>query len=101
MRAAGIVAASGSFANPYLPSLLGQETFTGRLLHVADYRNPKQHAGERVAVVGAGNSAVQVGYELASVASATLATRHPLAFWPQRRQGRDLHCSPGMCSFPS
>jgi putative flavoprotein involved in K+ transport len=91
MPAAGVVAASGSFGNPYRPSLPGQDGFSGQLLHVADYRSPMPYAGQRVVVVGAGNSAVQVGYELGEVADVTLATRHPLAFLPQCRQGRDVH----------
>jgi len=90
-HAAGVVAATGSFGHPYLPVLPGQGRFTGRLLHVADYRSPLQHVGERVIVVGGGNSAVQVGYELAQVATVTLATRHPVTFHPQCRDGRDLH----------
>ena len=90
-HAAGVVAATGSFGNPYVPTLPGQDRFTGRLLHVTHYRSPHQHAGERVVVVGAGNSAVQVGYELAQVATVTLATRHPVTFHPQHRDGRDLH----------
>jgi putative flavoprotein involved in K+ transport len=90
-RAAGVVAATGSFCNPYLPVLPGQDRFAGRLLHVAGYRSPHQYAGERVVVVGGGNSAVQVGYELAQVATVTLATRHPVTFHPQRRGGQDLH----------
>ncbi|HYA52654.1 MAG TPA: NAD(P)/FAD-dependent oxidoreductase, partial [Streptosporangiaceae bacterium] len=90
-HAAGVVAATGSFGHPYLPLLPGQETFTGQRLHVAGYHSPHQHAGERVIVVGAGNSAVQVGYELAQVATVTLATRHPVTFHPQRRDGQDLH----------
>ncbi len=85
------MAATGSFGNPYVPALPGQDRFTGRLLHVASYRSPREHTGERVIVVGAGNSAVQVGYELAQVATATLATRHPVTFHPQRRGGHDLH----------
>lgn len=91
IRAAGVVAASGSFGNPYVPVVAGQDRFTGRLLHVAHYRSPEQHAGERVVVVGAGNSAVQVGYELAQVATVTLASRHPITFHPQRSGGQDLH----------
>jgi putative flavoprotein involved in K+ transport len=91
IRAAGVVAATGSFGHPYLPALPGRDLFTGRLLHVVGYRSPHQHAGERVIVVGGGNSAVQVGYELAQVATVTLATRHPVTFHPQCRDGRDLH----------
>ncbi|MFD8565214.1 flavin-containing monooxygenase [Streptosporangium canum] len=91
LRAAGVVAASGSFGNPYLPALPGQDGFTGQLLHVADYRNPKHYAGQRVIVVGAGNSAVQVAYELAERAAVTLATRQPLQFMPQMIGGKDAH----------
>ncbi|UFU08153.1 flavin-containing monooxygenase [Ruania halotolerans] len=89
--AAGVVAASGSFGHPFTPDLPGRETFVGDVLHVADYRNPTSFAGRRVVVVGGGNSAVQVGFELGQVARTTLATRDPLLFVDQRPDGRDLH----------
>lgn len=85
----GVVAATGSFGNPYIPDLPGH--FTGQSLHVAAYRNPKEYAGQRIVVVGGGNSAVQVGYELAEVATVTLATRRPLQFMPQIVGGHDIH----------
>ncbi len=92
LAADGVVAASGTFGNPHLPRLPGQESFAGRCLHVADYRSPKEYAGERVVVVGGGNSAVQVAYELAELAAVTtLATLEPVSFVPQRTDGRDLH----------
>jgi cation diffusion facilitator CzcD-associated flavoprotein CzcO len=40
LHASGIVAATGSFANPYRPTIAGERGFTGQLLHVAEYRNP-------------------------------------------------------------
>lgn len=92
LAADGVVAASGTFGRPFVPRLSGQEDFTGRCLHVADYQNPKEYAGQRVVVVGGGNSAVQVAYELADVASVTtLASLQPVSFIPQRTEGRDLH----------
>jgi putative flavoprotein involved in K+ transport len=91
MRTSGIVAASGSFSNPYRPSFPGEGTFTGELSHVADYRDPAPFAGQRVVVVGAGDSAAQVANELASVATVTIATRHPLRFIPQRVGDQDVH----------
>jgi putative flavoprotein involved in K+ transport len=90
-RARGVVAATGSFRNPYVPELPGQTEFTGRMLHVASYCNPHEHAGERIIVVGAGNSAIQVGFELSQVATVSLATRHPVIFVPQCRGGKDVH----------
>jgi putative flavoprotein involved in K+ transport len=91
LGAIGIVAASGSFSNPHRPALVGEETFTGELSHVADYRNPRPYAGRRVIVVGAGDSAAQIANELATVADVTLAARHPLQFIPQRIGGHDVH----------
>ncbi|MCP3786808.1 NAD(P)/FAD-dependent oxidoreductase [Micromonospora sp. A3M-1-15] len=87
----GVVAATGSFGKPYIPSLPGRGDYGGDLRHVADYRHPDGYAGKRVVVVGAGNSAVQVAYELATQARVTLATREPVRFLPQRIRGRDLH----------
>ncbi len=61
LRVMGVIAASGSFGNPYIPALPGQDGYTGQALHVAGYRSPKHYAGQRVVVVGGGNSAVQTG----------------------------------------
>ncbi|GAB3227470.1 ArsO family NAD(P)H-dependent flavin-containing monooxygenase [Glycomyces halotolerans] len=91
IEAAGVVAATGSFGNPHLPGLPGRNEFGGEVLHAADYRHPGPYAGRRVVVVGGGNSAVQIGYELAQVATVTLATRQPINLIEQRPEGRDIH----------
>ncbi len=91
LRAAGLIAASGSFGNPTVPNLPGQDTFTGELLHVAGYRTPAPYAGKRVIVVGGGNSGVQIADELTNVADLTLATLAPISFLPQITRGHDLH----------
>ena len=91
LEASGLVAASGSFSNPYRPAFAGEDTFSGELSHVADYRNPAPYTGRRVIVVGAGDSAAQVANELAEVATTTVATRHPLRFMPQHLGGHDIH----------
>jgi putative flavoprotein involved in K+ transport len=67
------------------------DTFTGTVLHSSDYREPSPFAGQRVIVVGAGNSAVQIAVELAEHAQVSLATRAPVKFAPQRPLGRDVH----------
>lgn len=89
--AAGVVAATGAFGNPLLPALPGQESFSGDVVHAADYRGPEPYAGKRIVVVGAGNTAVQVGCELAEVAEVTLASRNPVRFLARIREGRDVH----------
>lgn len=86
-----LIAATGSFHQPYLPQIPGQREFLGRILHSAAYRNPDPYRDQRVVVVGGGNSAVQIAVELAQVAHVTLATRAPLKLTPQHILGRDIH----------
>ncbi|QLH25321.1 NAD(P)/FAD-dependent oxidoreductase [Streptomyces sp. Rer75] len=87
-----VVAATGGFGRPNQPALEGLESFTGTVLHVAQYRDPKPFAGQRVVVVGAGNSAVQVAAELAGHARVSLASRAPVRWFKQRPLGsKDLH----------
>lgn len=91
-RSRTLVAASGSFYAPNLPRLPGQDRFRGTILHSAAYRNPDPFKGQRVIVVGAANSAVQIAVEVAAVAKVTLATREPVRFVPQRFLGCDFTC---------
>ncbi|UVS79830.1 NAD(P)/FAD-dependent oxidoreductase [Actinokineospora sp. UTMC 2448] len=88
LRARIVVCASGYFGRPHRPPLPG---FTGTVLHSSDYREPSPFAGQRVVVVGAGNSAVQIAADLAPHARVTLASRTPVRFVPQRPLGRDVH----------
>jgi putative flavoprotein involved in K+ transport len=91
VRAPAVVAASGGFGSPFRPTLPGLESFTGRVVHAAEYRNPGGLAGSRVVVIGGGNSALQIAVELTRVAAVSIATRGPLRFQRQRILGRDFH----------
>ena len=86
-----VIAATGGFGCPYVPRVPGLDTFTGRVLHASQYLEPSSLAGQRVLVVGAGNSAVQIAAELAGLADVTLATRNPVKYVPQRPFGKDMH----------
>ena len=90
-QARSMIAATGSFHQPYLPTFRGQDTFQGQLLHAATYHSPEAFRNQRVVVVGAGNSAVQIAVELARLARVTLSSRNPINFRPQRIGGRDVH----------
>ena len=91
IRARKLVVASGAFGAPNMPTPAGQADFRGRVLHSSDYRSPDGFRGQRVIVVGAGNSAVQIAVELAGHADVTLAVRDRIRFLPQRVLGRDVH----------
>lgn len=91
LAARTVVAATGGFTNPHRPHLPGLDAFTGTVLHAADYTRPETFAGQRILVVGGGNTAVQIAVELAEHARTTITTRGRLRFAPQRPLGRDLH----------
>ncbi|WP_338890981.1 NAD(P)/FAD-dependent oxidoreductase [Aeromonas rivipollensis] len=90
-QARAVIVASGAFSRPYLPDIPGREDFNGTQLHSADYRHGAPFRGQRVVVIGAANSAVQIAHDLAAVAEVTLATRDAIRFAPQRILGADFH----------
>ena len=91
LRAPYVVAATGGFGRPHRPRLTGEDDYRGEVLHTSEYRRPGSYAGQRVVVVGGGNSAVQIAHELARVARVTLTTRSPVQWQAQRPLGRDMH----------
>jgi putative flavoprotein involved in K+ transport len=86
-----VIAATGSFGNPSLPEVPGRSDYRGRVLHAAEYRSPEPFRGQRVVVVGGGNSAAHISSEIATVARVTLARRREIRFVPQRLFGRSLY----------
>jgi putative flavoprotein involved in K+ transport len=89
--ARSVIAATGSFSRPHIPEIQDQPIFRGAVLHSSAFKRSAPYQGQRVIVVGAGNSAVQIAYELAQVARVTLATRAPVKFFPQHILGQDVH----------
>jgi putative flavoprotein involved in K+ transport len=57
-RGRTLIAATGSFSDSYLPDVAGRSDFAGTVLHSGEYRNPGPFAGQRLVVVGGGNSGV-------------------------------------------
>jgi putative flavoprotein involved in K+ transport len=89
--ARSIIAATGAFNRPHIPKLEGHADYSGTTLHSSEYHNALPFQNQRVLVIGAGNSAVQIAAELAGSAQVTLTSREPLRFRPQRFLGRDIH----------
>ncbi|HEX6365471.1 MAG TPA: NAD(P)-binding domain-containing protein [Agromyces sp.] len=70
-----VINATGTWTRPFRPYYPGIERFRGRQLHVADYRSADEFAGQRVIIVGAGVSAVQLLDEISHVADTVWMTR--------------------------
>ncbi|MFZ2178300.1 MAG: NAD(P)/FAD-dependent oxidoreductase [Rhodococcus sp. (in: high G+C Gram-positive bacteria)] len=60
-----LVAATGALSTPSIPDMPGLETFGGATFHSATWNHEHELAGERVAVIGTGASAVQFVPEIA------------------------------------
>jgi len=60
-----LVLATGANREPVMPLLPGQQDFAGRVLHSRDYRNAQPFQGQRVLVVGMGNTGAEIALDLA------------------------------------
>ncbi|TWJ24253.1 ArsO family NAD(P)H-dependent flavin-containing monooxygenase [Micromonospora endolithica] len=85
-----VISATGTWERPYVPDLPGREEFAGRQLHTVDYASPEEFRGQRVLVVGGGNSAAQILAEVSRIAEATWVTLRPARFMPDDVDGRVL-----------
>lgn len=89
-QARAVVCATGSWSNPFVPAYPGQADFGGVQLHSAHYRDAVPFAGQRVLVVGGGNSSAQVLAEVSRVAKTTWVTEKESRFLPDDVDGRVL-----------
>ena len=75
-----VVNATGTWNTPRVPDLPGRDLFTGTQLHTRDYVAAEAFAGQRVAIVGGGISAVQLLDEISRVATTLWYTRREPVF---------------------
>ena len=83
-----VVAATGTFAAPFVPYYPG--VFRGTQWHSATYPGVAPFAGTRVAVVGGANSAAQIAAELSERAHVSWYTQSPPRWMPDEVDGRVL-----------
>ncbi len=73
-----VVICNGVFSEPYVPDIDGRERFEGTVLHSSQFTEPEMVEGKKVAVVGAGKSALDCAAAAADHAeSSTLLFRKP------------------------
>jgi cation diffusion facilitator CzcD-associated flavoprotein CzcO len=88
MRARTLVVATGIVSNPLSADIPGRTRFTRRIMHSVEYRRPHPFAGQRVLVVGAGNSAGEISAELAAAGvDVTVAVRSGARVVPRQLLG--------------
>jgi len=78
--ALGIINATGTWENPYIPAYPGADLFDGEQLHTRDFRSADYFKGKNVIVVGGGISAIQLLDQISKVTTTTWVTRRPPEF---------------------
>lgn len=63
-RSKYLIMATGAYGRPKPVQFNGMETFPGRILHSYEYRTAVDFSGQRILVVGFGNSACEIAIDL-------------------------------------
>jgi putative flavoprotein involved in K+ transport len=87
-QARAVVSATGTWRCPHWPRYPGWDDFGGTQIHTVSYRTPEPFVGQRVVVVGGGNSAAQILAEVSTVADTIWVTARPPRFLPDDVDGR-------------
>jgi hypothetical protein len=96
---AGVLIASGTLHTPNRPALPG--AFAGRVLHSAEYKSPGVFAGQRVLVIGCGNSGADIAVDAVHhAASVDLSVRRGYWFVPKYIGGRPADTIGGRNRLP-
>jgi hypothetical protein len=85
--ARAVVSATGTWRAPFVPAYPGRQAFAGTQVHSADYTDPAPFAGQRVLVVGGGNSGAQILAEVSTVAETIWVTERAPRFLPDGVDG--------------
>ncbi|MEV8390162.1 MULTISPECIES: ArsO family NAD(P)H-dependent flavin-containing monooxygenase [unclassified Streptomyces] len=85
-----VIGVTGTWWRPFLPAVPGQSDYRGRRLHTVEYRGPHEFAGQRVVVVGGGDSGAQIAADLAPHTDLTWVTQRPPRFLADDIDGRAL-----------
>ncbi|SMD18170.1 ArsO family NAD(P)H-dependent flavin-containing monooxygenase [Lentzea albidocapillata] len=81
-----VISATGTWWRPFRPLV----DLPGRQLHTVDYRDPHEFAGQKVVVVGGGNSGAQIAADLIPHTELTWMTRRPPRYMPDEIDGKAL-----------
>lgn len=85
-----LVSATGTAQCPFIPEYPHQAEFTGEQIHSVNYRTPIDFAGQKVLIIGGGNSGAQILAEISLVADAKWVTLTEPNFLPKEIDGRYL-----------
>lgn len=95
----GVLIATGTLHHPHRPELPGD--FAGRVMHSAEYKSPEVFKGQRVLVVGCGNSGADIAVDAVRQArSVDLSVRRGYWFLPKFLMGKPIDTLGGLVQLP-
>lgn len=95
----GVLIANGTLHHPNKPEIPGD--FSGRIMHSCEYRDPAVFDGQRVLIVGCGNSACDIAVDAVHRAkSVDIAVRRGYYFLPKFVAGRPTDTLGGKMAMP-
>ena len=98
-RFAGVLIATGTLHHPHQPPLPG--TFTGRVMHSAEFKSADLFSGQRLLVVGCGNSGADIAVDAVKQAtSVDISLRRGYYFLPKFVRGRPIDTLGGAIKLP-
>lgn len=98
-RFAALLIATGTLHHAHRPALPGR--FDGRVMHSGEYKSAAVFAGQRVLVVGCGNSGADIAVDaVRHAASVDLSLRRGYYFLPKFVRGRPIDTLGGLIRLP-
>ncbi|MCH9697438.1 MAG: NAD(P)-binding domain-containing protein [Gammaproteobacteria bacterium] len=82
-----VVVCTGLHGKPSIPEFDGLESFTGKVMHSANYHSPDEFSGKNVLCVGLGESGVGLVSELATVTDKLVVSSTGVAVAPRVVKG--------------
>ncbi|MEU8619429.1 ArsO family NAD(P)H-dependent flavin-containing monooxygenase [Streptomyces sp. NPDC048623] len=89
-RARAVISATGTWSRPFVPAVPGRTEFQGTQLHTVEYSNPADFSGQKVIVVGGGNSGAQIAADLVHDSDLTWVTLREPRYLADDIDGRAL-----------
>ncbi len=94
IEANAIIGAVGLISTPKTPAITGQDRFAGPSFHSAAWPDDLVMTGKRIAIIGTGASAIQIGPTIAADAAAvTVFQRSAPWIYPDARYHRDVEAA--------
>ncbi|XP_017771385.1 PREDICTED: senecionine N-oxygenase-like [Nicrophorus vespilloides] len=71
-----VMVCNGHYNDPVLPTLVDLEKFEGKECHSQSFRSPESFKGQRVLIIGAGPSGIDLALQISRVASKVVLSHH-------------------------